>query len=84
MGSQDKYVKWVRTQPCCGCGVYGVEAHHVRVGSGMGKRPLDLHTIPVCRACHMKCHASEYTIEDQLRWMYQTQNRATAESLIKW
>jgi len=84
MARQAKYFDWIHKQPCWGCGTYGVEAHHVRVETGMGKKPIDLHVIPVCRGCHMKCHASEYTTEDQLIWLYKTQTRATAESLIKW
>lgn len=79
-----KYLKWVRKQPCWGCGNYGVEAHHVRIQTGMGKKPLDLHTIPVCRGCHKKCHTLEYTKEDQLTWLIKTQVRATQENLIKW
>lgn len=79
-----KYLEWVRKQPCWGCGKYGVEAHHVRLGTGMGKKPYDLHVIPVCRACHQACHALDYTKEEQLTWLYKTQNRAIAERLIKW
>jgi len=82
-----KYLSWVRSWPCVGCGSHLTEAHHMRelaLGAGMGKKVGDIFTIPVCRGCHQRCHSLEYTKEDQLTWLYKTQNRAILAQLIKW
>jgi hypothetical protein len=44
---------------CLGCGVFGCDAHHLRVDfdkKGMGLRPGDEWAVPLCRTCHMKLH----------------------------
>jgi hypothetical protein len=34
--------------PCCVCGFWPVEVHHIRAGVGMGQKASDLETIPLC------------------------------------
>lgn len=39
--------------PCCLCGAYGVQVHHVTEGKVFGKRDkLHFCTLPVCEFCH--------------------------------
>jgi len=53
-----KYTRWVKTQPCCGCGARADDPHHI-IGhglGGMGTKPSDYLTIPLCRTCHRNLH----------------------------
>ncbi|HGM5435516.1 TPA: DUF968 domain-containing protein [Serratia marcescens] len=53
-----KYTRWVKTRPCCGCGSRADDPHHI-IGhglGGMGTKPSDYLTIPLCRTCHRKLH----------------------------
>lgn len=46
---------WVRGFACCNCGeTAGVQVAHVRMGSGagMGQKPDDWRTVPLCGDCH--------------------------------
>ena len=57
-----KYLKWIKGQPCEICGKPG-EPHHIRLlalGSGVGKKPHDYATIPLCRECHQSCHNGDF------------------------
>ncbi|WP_342080095.1 DUF968 domain-containing protein [Yersinia enterocolitica] len=54
-----KWLKWVKSQQCCGCGGSADDPHHI-IGhgqGGMGTKAHDLLTIPLCRACHDALHA---------------------------
>ena len=55
-----RYLKWVKTQPCCGCGNSADDAHHIiDTGlylGGMGTKAHDFHTMPMCRRCHGELH----------------------------
>lgn len=54
-----KWLKWVKSQQCCGCGGSADDPHHI-IGhgqGGMGTKAHDLFTIPLCRACHYALHA---------------------------
>lgn len=57
---QDKAWKnHVQSQPCLFCGrTPAGEAHHVRFGhkAGMGTKPDDYRTIPLCHKCHDDVH----------------------------
>ncbi|EOI7390419.1 DUF968 domain-containing protein [Yersinia enterocolitica] len=54
-----KWLKWVKSQQCCGCGSSADDPHHI-IGhgqGGMGTKAHDLFTIPLCRLCHDALHA---------------------------
>lgn len=54
------YLKWIRTLPCASCGDPGSsQAAHVRMGNGggMGLKPSDYRTLPLCPECHGAQHA---------------------------
>lgn len=50
---------WIRGFVCCTCASpVGIEVAHVRLGSGagMGQKPDDWRTVPLCRDCHQNQH----------------------------
>lgn len=62
----ERYLDWIRQQPCCICGFDGgVEAAHLRVGSindgkrytGMGEKPSDKWALPLCTYHHRMQHS---------------------------
>ena len=54
----DKYLAWVRTQPCVVCGAGPCQAAHQRLLSGStGSKPDDYHALPNCSLCHMCEHS---------------------------
>lgn len=51
--------KWIRDFHCCACGTAtAIECAHVRVGTdgGIGIKPSDRWTIPLCKDCHSRQH----------------------------
>jgi 5-methylcytosine-specific restriction endonuclease McrA len=53
-----KYLKWVKTLPCCICGLDGCDPHHaigMKLG-GMGTKAPDDMVMPLCRKCHSDMH----------------------------
>src|ERR1700746_3197572 len=54
-----QHLTFVRQLPCVACGrLAPSEAAHVRTGTdgGVGVKPGDRYTIPLCTACHQKQH----------------------------
>ncbi|MGO2307015.1 MAG: DUF968 domain-containing protein [Providencia sp.] len=65
--TSEKYLKWVKSQPCCICNSIANDAHHL-IGygqGGMGTKAHDLFTIPLCRVHHDELHRDpkEWEIE---------------------
>jgi 5-methylcytosine-specific restriction endonuclease McrA len=61
----DKYLKFVKTLPCCVCGSdQGCDSAHIRfsaahsakVNPGVGQKPSDFWVVPLCRRCHDQQH----------------------------
>lgn len=53
-----KYLDWVETQMCMGCGAQADDAHHL-IGLGFGGMAMkadDYLSMPVCRGDHNKIH----------------------------
>ena len=58
------YLTFLRAKPCCLCGGKS-EACHIRSSSmdhdkphtGMGTKPDDKWSVPMCRSCHMTQHS---------------------------
>jgi len=51
---------FIRQLPCLACGArHSIQAAHVRVGTdgGVGMRPGDRFTVPLCLTCHAKQHS---------------------------
>ncbi|MTC22041.1 MULTISPECIES: DUF968 domain-containing protein [unclassified Providencia] len=56
--TNDDYLKWVKSQPCCVCGATADDPHHI-IGygqGGIGTKAHDLFTIPLCRVHHSELH----------------------------
>lgn len=57
MRTDKKYLDYIRQMPCKICG-YPAEPHHIRsTGDGLGQKPDDRRTIPLCRLHHAEAHA---------------------------
>ena len=54
----ERYLRWVVTHACFGCGIEGHSQAAHRNGAGMGTKHSDLETFPLCatRPGHMGCH----------------------------
>ena len=52
----EKYLRWVRLQPCSFCGKHGGEAHHYPSKGALGVRDDSL-VCSACRDCH---HAAQH------------------------
>ncbi|EMX9646316.1 DUF968 domain-containing protein [Salmonella enterica] len=83
-----EYTRWVKRQPCCGCGKRADDPHHI-IGhgfSGTGTKACDLLVIPLCRVCHDMLHKNVRAWEDQngsqLLWLARTLARATGIGAI--
>ncbi|EKK8358905.1 DUF968 domain-containing protein [Salmonella enterica] len=83
-----EYTRWVKCQPCCGCGKQADDPHHI-IGhgfSGTGTKACDLLVIPLCRVCHDALHADTRAWEEQngsqLLWLARTLAKATGIGAI--
>ena len=82
------YTRWVKKQPCCGCGNQSDDPHHITGNGlgGMGMKASDFHVIPLCRRCHDALHANTSKWEEefgsQTDLVIKTQNRAIALGVI--
>ncbi|EGL4383080.1 DUF968 domain-containing protein [Salmonella enterica] len=83
-----EYTRWVKRQPCCGCGKRADDPHHI-IGHGFGgtgTKACDLLVIPLCRVCHDALHADTRAWEEQngsqLLWLARTLARATGIGAI--
>ncbi|EBU0330039.1 DUF968 domain-containing protein [Salmonella enterica] len=83
-----EYTRWVKRQPCCGCGKQADDPHHI-IGHGFGgtgTKACDLLVIPLCRVCHGALHADTRAWEEQngsqLLWLARTLARATGIGAI--
>lgn len=60
----DRYLAWIREQPCCLCGTKPVEAAHLRIGSvnlgkpygALGMKSSDRWALPLCKRHHDEQH----------------------------
>ncbi len=54
----EKYTRWVKTQPCACCGKPADDPHHL-IGHGQGGMGTehDIFTLPLCREHHDELHA---------------------------
>ncbi|WP_145531922.1 DUF968 domain-containing protein [Yersinia kristensenii] len=62
-----RYLQWVKSQPCCGCGNGDCDPHHI-IGHGQGgmaTKAHDLFTFPLCRNCHDELHANQRAWEEK-------------------
>jgi hypothetical protein len=68
----EKYLNFIRSQPCCICGAINTEAAHIRTASlehgkrglGMQEKSSDAWALPLCNEHHREQHADG----NELRW----------------
>ena len=72
-----KFLAFIRTLPCCACGRSPpAQAAHIRMGSlrynkrgvGIGERPSDFWSLPVCVGCHMDDNNSIHRAGEGTFW----------------
>ena len=77
-----RHLAFVRDHACCNCdSVSGIEAAHVRIGSGagMGQKPDDWRAVSLCR----DCHSLQHSLGEQTFWRdWSIENGRTVEGLI--
>lgn len=68
------FLAFVRSKPCCVCGAHPpVQAAHLRGANamrgkrstGMGERPSDRWTVPLCPACHLDGSGALHKVGEQ-------------------
>ncbi|ELP6230894.1 DUF968 domain-containing protein [Salmonella enterica] len=63
----EKYTRWVKTQPCACCGCQADDPHHL-IGhgqGGMGTKAHDLFVLPLCRKHHDELHRDPVAFEEK-------------------
>lgn len=65
--TNEYYLKHIRKLTCIRCGCKGGEAHHIKRGSGLGRKNPDWFTIPICHKCHVEYLHSTVGEENFLR-----------------
>ncbi len=84
----EKYTRWVKTQPCACCGKPADDPHHL-IGhgqGGMGTKAHDLFVLPLCRKHHDELHADTVAFEEkygsQLELIFRFIDRALATGVL--
>ncbi|EDW8118140.1 DUF968 domain-containing protein [Salmonella enterica subsp. enterica serovar Sundsvall] len=84
----EKYTRWVKSQPCECCRRPADDPHHV-IGHGMGgtaTKAHDLFVFPLCRECHDELHADVAAFErkhgTQLALLFRFLDRVLAIGVI--
>ena len=54
----EQYLTYQRKQHCIRCGKIGHQVHHIKSGSGLGKKNPDWFTVPIFKDCHNYLHHS--------------------------
>ena len=69
------YLAMIRTLPCLRCGMEPSEAAHIRYASaafgkasGLGKKPDDRHTAPLCAGCHRLDRDAQHNRNEREFW----------------
>ena len=60
-----KHLQYVSEQPCVLCQKIDVQSAHIRyAGAGMGLKPCDSFTIPLC----LEHHAEQHRMNERMFW----------------
>jgi len=84
--TSEKYLAWIRKQPCIICGIPGAEPHHLKGAGGMsgtGMKAPDWATMPLCHPCHRMMHEVPAVWPDQWEYIARTLGRAINEGQLK-
>jgi hypothetical protein len=59
----EDYKAWIRTLPCCACGVEGrSEAAHTGSDGGMSQKASDYSCVPLCPDCHTQAPGAYHRV----------------------
>jgi hypothetical protein len=59
----DGYKAWIRTLPCCACGVeHRSEAAHTGSDGGMRMKASDYSCVPLCSDCHTQAPGAYHRV----------------------
>ena len=72
MRKNPKYLTFIRSKCCVFCANPETEPHHIRTRihtpqkwrGGIGLKPYDFLSVPVCRSCHRKLHDGSLSLYD--------------------
>lgn len=83
----EAYLEWVRSLPCCGCGIVGRNhAHHSIAYRHGSSKHSDLAAMSLCPACHACLHAGwpDWEAEYGAQWLhiFQTLDRAASMGVL--
>ena len=83
----EKYLKWVRSLPCCFSGrTEDVQAHHligVGFGGTMGGKASDLFVMPLNAEVHSRLHSDPKSIViDQKKEVFKTIEKAVRDGVL--
>jgi hypothetical protein len=82
----EKFLNFVREQPCMVCGrPPKSQAAHIRMGNialdkrptGLGERPSDKWSVPLCAGCHMDGSLSVHRTGEEQFWAFVGMNPFT-------
>ncbi|WP_051222302.1 DUF968 domain-containing protein [Neptunomonas japonica] len=79
-----KYLKWVKSLPCCMCFGNADDPHHIKgVGhlSGGSMTAPDNFVMPMCRNCHAEMHRNPELWPDQWEYVARTLAQAISEGV---
>lgn len=70
------HLRLIRKLPCLACGAEPAEAAHVRysdhargrINPGMGRRPPDRDTVPLCPKCHRMGKRCQHDGNERIWW----------------
>jgi len=86
----EKYLNWIRQQPCMNCGNSTSEPHHIKgFGnfSGAGLKAPDFLTMPLCGNCHRLIHLfwfnnDVFPSDIQSEWALKTITKAVEQGIL--
>ena len=62
-----KHLQYIASKPCLICGGIEVQACHIRfTGAGMGMKPCDIFTTPMCLLHHREQHSKN----EKMFWFF--------------
>jgi hypothetical protein len=64
-----KHLQYISQKPCLICGRTDVQSAHIRyAGAGIGQKPCDIFTTPLC----LEHHREQHTMNEKMFWqLYQ-------------
>ena len=81
--SEKRHLARLAELPCCLCGAFGSEVHHILEGRIKGRKSGHWTAIPLCISCHRDGKLGIHGQQNMLRIMKKTELELLAETLEK-